>query len=486
MKRMLCLLLIFLLAFSGCQAAPSGGQSDITPGETPVSVETPAVTATEPPKAPSPTPEEVVVDAEPVVHEFGTPDAIISNDEQFSVLLMYPATELQDVDRVLKAWADALYEKAKQEMNEILPGDAKAEVELLVHFNSYQADERFVGIEELGMYTTSHQAHPEDIVYTCNVDTKTGTVLENASLFYAEKEQQLLSMLHEKLTAVQPDLALIDMDASWLAYPVLMKEGVAFHLPRGYLASAYGMQSVFFAYEELEGILSLPEEEAPVDTFSPSQEVPLTPAVPSEVNPALPMVALTFDDGPSVTTPKILALLDQYGGKATFCMIGNRVSQYSETVKMVVAQGSEIASHTWSHKKLTKLSKGDLRSELQAAQDALVAVGAPAPRWLRPPYGSVNDSVKEVAAEFSYGIVNWSIDTEDWKTRNADTTYQRIMNEVKDGSIILCHDLHAETGKAMERVIPALVERGYQLVTVTELLEAKGVAFVPGKLYRHP
>jgi peptidoglycan/xylan/chitin deacetylase (PgdA/CDA1 family) len=102
---------------------------------------------------------------------------------------------------------------------------------------------------------------------------------------------------------------------------------------------------------------------------------------------------------------------------------------------------------------------------------------------MRPPYGACNDDVKAVAKTLGVSFINWSVDTLDWKTKNADAVYNEIIDNVSDGAIILCHDLHKTTVDAMERVIPKLISEGYQLVTVSQLMEYSEKQLEPGKLY---
>lgn len=213
--------------------------------------------------------------------------------------------------------------------------------------------------------------------------------------------------------------------------------------------------------------------------------VPYATGPPRQLDPDKPMVALTFDDGPSRNTADIIALFEQYGGRGTFFMVGNRIQQYSDITKQVLEQGSEIASHTWDHKKLTSISDSEVRQEFQAVIDVVESITGARPRFVRPPYGAVDDRVKAVGADMNIAFVNWNIDTLDWKTRDAKATYDAIMAEVADGSIVLCHDLHDATGEAMKLVIPELARQGYQMVTVTELFQAKGIDVEAGALYRH-
>ncbi len=204
-----------------------------------------------------------------------------------------------------------------------------------------------------------------------------------------------------------------------------------------------------------------------------------------EPDPKKKMVALTFDDGPSKVTPRLLDLLKESGGKATFCMVGNRVESFSTIVQRVTKEGHQIASHTWDHKKLTVLSSEQIKAELSKSAKEIEKYSGQKVKMLRPPYGSVNDSEKSMCKSLGMYIVNWDIDTEDWKTHNADKTYDAIMNHVKSGDIILCHDLYPATADAMERVIPALVKKGFQLVTVEELLSHSKNAPDPGTVHRY-
>jgi len=105
------------------------------------------------------------------------------------------------------------------------------------------------------------------------------------------------------------------------------------------------------------------------------------------------------------------------------------------------------------------------------------------PKLIRTPYGAVNNTVKDVARELGFSIISWSVDTLDWQSRNAGKVYDAVMKNTKNKSIILCHDLYESTANAMERVIPELISRGYQLVTVSELIKHSGGSFESGKVY---
>ncbi|MGN0526524.1 MAG: polysaccharide deacetylase family protein [Acutalibacteraceae bacterium] len=199
------------------------------------------------------------------------------------------------------------------------------------------------------------------------------------------------------------------------------------------------------------------------------------------IDPNKPMVALTYDDGPyTPVTNKILDALEKNNGRATFFVVGSRVSAYSDCIKRANSLGCEIGNHTYNHKTLTGLSKSGIETEINKTDSAVKNVIGITPKIARAPGGAVNSSVKNYV---KYPLFNWSVDTMDWKTRDKNSTVSAVKSNVKDGSIVLMHDLYESTGNASAEIIPYLVKNGYQLVTVSELMEMKGINATKGNLY---
>jgi peptidoglycan/xylan/chitin deacetylase (PgdA/CDA1 family) len=203
------------------------------------------------------------------------------------------------------------------------------------------------------------------------------------------------------------------------------------------------------------------------------------------MDPGKPMVALTFDDGPSKHTARILDLLERYNARATFCTVGNLLGSRRDTVARAAALGCEVIGHSWDHKNLTKLTDAEIKKQLLDTSAAIEAITGVKTRLYRPPYGAVSDKVRNVSRELGFAIINWSVDPLDWKTRDADAVYNAIMRDVADRAIVLSHDSYATTAAAMERVIPELISQGYQLVTVSELLSDAHDSLTPGQVYRN-
>lgn len=192
------------------------------------------------------------------------------------------------------------------------------------------------------------------------------------------------------------------------------------------------------------------------------------------IDPSRPVIALTFDDGPkNGTTERILDVLEKYDARATFFVVGTMVEKAPELVKREYDLGCQIGNHSYSHPILTKLKLEEANEEVSKTSNLVFDITGDYARIARPPYGSLSHEIKEASGVEWF---NWSIDTYDWKTRNADSVYKNIMNNVSDGDVILMHDLYGSTVDAVEKVVPELAEKGFQMVTMKELIELKGGA----------
>lgn len=200
----------------------------------------------------------------------------------------------------------------------------------------------------------------------------------------------------------------------------------------------------------------------------------------SKVDPTKPMIALTFDDGPGKYTDQLLDILEKCDARATFFMLGENVSKYPDAVKRMKELGCEIGNHTTNHKKLTELAEKDIAPQIEGTNTALQEIIEEDASVVRPPYGAVNGVVKKNVA---YPLVMWSVDTLDWQKKDAKKITDYVMGNVKDGDIVLMHDIHEFSVEAAKTIIPKLVEQGYQLVTVSEMAQAHGIEMVNGEKY---
>lgn len=185
-------------------------------------------------------------------------------------------------------------------------------------------------------------------------------------------------------------------------------------------------------------------------------------------------IALTFDDGPHPrVTPKILKILEKYGVKATFFVVGENVEYYPEVIESVVAAGHEIGNHTYSHPHISRLDEKTLAQEISKCDKAITdAVGVHS-KLFRPPEGVIDNAVKVISSTNDYSVILWRVDTRDWAGTSADEIEKNVTKNVRSGDIILMHDYiskNCHTVEAVERIIPVLLKRGYKFVTVSELI----------------
>ncbi|MDD6212804.1 MAG: polysaccharide deacetylase family protein [Clostridiales bacterium] len=182
-----------------------------------------------------------------------------------------------------------------------------------------------------------------------------------------------------------------------------------------------------------------------------------------------PAVALTFDDGPgSDSTNRILDVLEENSAHATFFIVGENASKNPEALQREVSLGCELGSHTNTHAALSKLSEDEVNNEMSQSIASIEEASGGKVTVMRPPWGDITASLKE---SLDIPIILWSLDTLDWKTRDADATCQNIKENVKGGDIILMHDIHSETADAVEEIVPWLIKNGYELLTVSELYD---------------
>lgn len=191
-----------------------------------------------------------------------------------------------------------------------------------------------------------------------------------------------------------------------------------------------------------------------------------------DIDPNKPMIALTFDDGPGYNTAsdKILDVLEKYGARATFFMLGKNAADHPDNLKRKIELGCEIGNHTYDHNHYGKNVTAD---DIKKASNAIYKACGQYPTAFRSPGGNTTSAIIKECKNESMVLYYWSLDTEDWKYRDAAKVYNKVMKNVDDGDIILMHEIYDSTAEAVEKMVPKLIEKGYQLVTCEELIEAK-------------
>ncbi len=483
-KRLVSLFFIVILALSGCSTATDFSSENML---------TPSIITTEEVSLESSAAEGLlgeymtnpVLWAEPV-QEYGENAGYIRMEEDLVVRIAYPEGSLTVLNQAIEDWiAETVTEYQKEAAGSSKYGSS---AELTADYNSYLQEDRWVSVQITGVFDKPYLAHPIDIMATFHADLKTGSLIALDDLLLPGGREKLQNIVIDdcNLEKEYIDEHLLDL---WTLTP----DGLEIILARGvYLPMSDGTIVLNYPYEMLKDILvmedPIPSKEPSIEIDReteeaiPPEESPIIP--PVTIDPDKPMVALSFDDGPSKHTERLLDAFASHGGKGTFFVIGNIIEKRPEVLKRIVSEGHQIAGHSWDHRQLTKINSEEVTQEIMTTRAKIYEITGIDSTIIRPPYGSYDEEVKSVCAQLGIVMVNWSLDTLDWKHQDADKIYDAIMNDVKDGDIILCHDLYGTTVDAMERVIPALIEEGYQLVTVSELLSYSEKEVSPGNVYK--
>ena len=399
--------------------------------------------------------------------EYGNPKSLEKSEGDFTYFLTYPETGVAAADEKLSAWVQETLRVFQEDFQQNHPGETGA---CALEYQSLNVDSRYHSVVLLAEYKAG--SLKAEKLLTLNIDSQENAVLDNRALLSlneARVELCLDSVFSPLL--IQPTDGYADqLGFDCLQYAALGHDGVQVYLPAGlYLPCALGTRRLHLRYSQTAECMTL--DSAAIRSYMRT------------IDPNKPMLALTFDDGPSDQTDRILKVLMQYDARATFFVIGNKLEEYADVLKRTAASGNEIACHTWSHPNLVKTSAAKIRTQITRTTELIKELTGVEVTCMRPPYGNQNVNVRNVCKDLNLTIIRWKIDTSDWRTRNADKTYKAIIKGAGNGEIILCHDLYATTATAAEKAIPELIEMGYQLVTVSELLSFHKEGAVPGKVY---
>ncbi len=414
-----------------------------------------------------------VNELEKEAQEYGENVSITLNSGKLLTYIVYPEGDNDVLNKNIKSWVD-------ETLNQYLKDSKDNTSELSIKSSSYVVDNKYVSVVLNGTYDNSSYAHPEDIVKTFTIDLKNNTIVSLNNIF-SKKE---IDKIKENVVK-EAKLDVSVLDDNLLDDFIFTDYGLKIYLKRGkYTPMSDGNINVelkedFFKKNNIAYINS----KKAVQKETIDKKIVVNKVEVDEKLKAKKLIALTFDDGPSKETNRLLDILEENNAKATFYVLGSQINKYSDELIRIAKDGHEIGNHTWDHKQLTKLSSKKVEEEIMTTRAKIfntVNVDALA---IRAPYGSVNANVKAIAKKLNMYFVHWSIDTLDWKTRNANSTYKAIIEHAGDGQIILCHDIHKQTVDAMDKVIKKLKADGYEFVTVSELFKLRDKEFEAGKVY---
>ena len=330
-----------------------------------------------------------------------------------------------------------------------------------------------------------HGAHPVSLTHFWTFDKKSGEVISLSDLTEqsekAAEEIVAAARNNIKETIKQRQQAELDLSETitqeTLSNFVITDGGNSLAWPIGQaslLPSAYGEMTIKVPIDAVAKYLQNPTARKLANIPKPPEPKPAPKPAPAVPAPAPTtgnkVIALTFDDGPGPYTAHLLDILDQYGAKATFFLIGSKVSSQANVVRSIHARGHQLGNHSWSHPELPKLPVDQIAGEIDRTNDAIKQATGVTPAILRPPYGAVNGVVLEQLRLRGMSSILWSVDTRDWADRNSEIVCSRAVAGARPGAIILMHDIHQTSVGAVPCILSALKQQGYSFVTVQGLL----------------
>ena len=330
-----------------------------------------------------------------------------------------------------------------------------------------------------------HGAHPVSLTHFWTFDKKSGEVISLSDLTEQSEKaaEEIVAAARNNLKETikqrqQPELDLNEtITQETLSNFVIIDGGNSLAWPIGQaslLPSAYGEMTIKVPIDAVAKYLQNPTARKLANIPKPPEPKPEPKPAPAVPAPAPTtgnkVIALTFDDGPGPHTAHLLDILDQYGAKATFFLIGSKVSSQANVVRNIQARGHQLGNHSWSHPELPKLPVDQIAGEIDRTNDAIKQATGVTPAILRPPYGAVNGLVLEQLRLRGMSSILWSVDTRDWADRNSDIVCSRAVAGARPGAVILMHDIHQTSVSAVPCILSALKQQGYSFVTVQGLL----------------
>lgn len=366
----------------------------------------------------------------------------INEGEMAFSSMNYPLFENEELNKEIKVIVDDF----KKEPID----DTKEEI----HFLDYQS--ALIGEQYVSLHFTYQILDTEENVLknthkTLNYDLSENKVMELKEMLRIDYLDQL-----QKEAKKQINVNLEANEESFGSF-TLEEAGIRFY-------TSDFSQSFLFNYQDNIRYIQLVNPKIPSLAPADAKKQPKR-----TLDPNKPMVAFTFDDGPNPgLTEKIVDLFDQYDGRATFFQVGSRIEQYPETTKYIYEHGSELGNHSYSHKSLATDDVELIKQQVYDTQDIVFKLLGHEIATVRPTFGAISPTLESTIHQ---PLIIWTIDSLDWKSRNMTNIVSEVEPRVRDGSIILMHDLYDSTYEAVQYLLPILSERGYQFVTMSEYLE---------------
>ena len=406
---------------------------------------------------------------------------VTRDNKREKVSIEYPITENEKINRLISESIDKI---DRDFQNTVLLATVfdKPMTEMIsyqVTHNTSEALSIIVNIKQ-----DMNGAHPASMTQFWTFDKKSGEVVGLADFTEQSDEatEAIISAAKDSISQTikqrqQPEIDLNEIiNKEALSNFIITNDGNSLAWPLGQaslLPSSYGELTITVPISSVSKYLQNPTARKLVNIPKPPEPKPEPAPAPAAPTPAPTtgnkVIALTFDDGPGPYTAHLLDILDQYGAKATFFLIGSKVSGQASVVRSIQARGHQLGNHSWSHPELPKLSVDQIAGEIDRTNEAIRQATGVKPSILRPPYGAVNGVVLEQLRLRNMSSILWSVDTRDWADRNSQIVCSRAVAGARPGAVILMHDIHQTSVNAVPCILSSLKQQGYSFVTIQRL-----------------
>ena len=406
---------------------------------------------------------------------------VTRDNKREKVSIEYPITENEKINRLISESIDKI---DRDFQNTVLLATVfdKPMTETIgyqVTHNTSEALSIVVNIKQ-----DMNGAHPASMTQFWTFDKKSGEVVGLADFTEQSDEaaEAIISAAKNSISQTikqrqQPEIDLNEIiNKEALSNFIITNNGNALAWPLGQaslLPSSYGELTITVPISSVSKYLQNPTARKLANIPKPPEPKPAPAPAPAAPTPAPTtgnkVIALTFDDGPGPYTEKLLDILDKYDAKATFFLIGSKVSGQASVVRNIQARGHQLGNHSWSHPELPKLSVDQIAGEIDRTNEAIRQATGVKPSILRPPYGAVNGVVLEQLRLRNMSSILWSVDTRDWADRNSQIVCSRAVAGARPGAVILMHDIHQTSVNAVPCILSSLKQQGYSFVTIQRL-----------------
>ena len=406
---------------------------------------------------------------------------VTRDNKREKVSIEYPITENEKINRLISESIDKIDRDFQNTvlLATVFDKPMTETISYQVTYNTSEALSIVVNIKQ-----DMNGAHPASMTQFWTFDKKSGEVVGLADFTEQSDEaaEAIMSAAKDNISQTikqrqQPEIDLNEIiNKEALSNFIITNNGNSLAWPLGQaslLPSSYGELTITVPISSVSKYLQNPTARKLANIPKPPEPKPEPAPAPAAPTPAPTtgnkVIALTFDDGPGPYTAHLLDILDQYGAKATFFLIGSKVSGQASVVRSIQARGHQLGNHSWSHPELPKLSVDQIAGEIDRTNEAIRQATGVKPSILRPPYGAVNGVVLEQLRLRNMSSILWSVDTRDWADRNSQIVCSRAVAGARPGAVILMHDIHQTSVNAVPCILSSLKQQGYSFVTIQRL-----------------